>query len=552
MDIEASLTLLNLAGSVALLLWGLYMIQSGIMRAFGTEIRRFLGVALRNRFKSFFAGLFATMCLQSSTATGMMATSFTASRLVGLVPALALMLGANVGSTIIVQLLSFDIKQMAPFIVLVGVVIFKKSARTHIRDFSRAVIGLGLMLFALEHMVLLLKPAENSDSIKLLLSTISQDHILDMLFGAVLTWAMHSSIAVVLVAISFATQGLITIDVAFAMVLGANLGSAINPLIESNSNGNPASHRLPFGNLINRAVGCLLFIPLLAYVDKLPPEFTADTPKAIAMFHTFFNVAMALIFLPMLPALSSLLTHILPDRTSSEDLSEPQYLDPSAVENPSLAISNAARETLRMADLAEKMLKSVMDMFTNDDRKKIVEINKMDDVMDKLNRQIKVYVTGFKIENLNDMEVKRASEVMSFATNLEHIGDVISTDLNRIGAKKIERKATFSSEGWSELRAMLERVTSNVRLASSVFMTRELRAAKQLMAEKGAMREMETQATEMHFKRLREGRAESIETSTLHLDIVRDLKRINSHLTATAVHVLQEHNVLLPSRMKDE
>lgn len=548
----ASITLLNLAGSVALLLWGLYMIQSGIMRAYGTEIRRFLGVALRNRLKAFFAGLFATMCLQSSTATGLMVTSFTSSRLVGLVPALALMLGANVGSTIIVQLLSFDIKQMAPFVVLVGVVLFKKSSRTHIRDFARAVIGLGLMLFALQHTVALLKPAEDSESIKLLLSSIAQDHILDMLFGAILTWAMHSSIAVVLVSISFATQGLIPIDVAFALVLGANLGSAINPLIESNSNGNPASHRLPFGNLINRATGCLIFIPLLDFTDKLPAEYKTDLPRAIAGFHTLFNVTMALIFLPLLPSLAKLLQRVLPDKVSTIDLSEPLYLDPRAVETPGLAISNSARETLRMADLAEKMLQNVMQLFATGDRKKLGEISKMDDVMDKLNRQIKVYVTGLKMDNLSEADIKRASEVMSFATNLEHIGDVISTDLVKIGAKKIERKAMFSNEGWGELRAMMERVTANVRLASSVFMTRELRSAKQLMAEKSNMRDMETEATEMHFKRLREGRAESIETSTLHLDIVRDLKRINSHLTATAVYVLQEHGALLPSRMKEE
>ena len=178
----------------------LSMVQSGIMSDFGTDIRRYLCIALRNRIKAIISGLYSTMCLQSSTATGMMATSFTASRLVGWGPALALMLGANVGSTIIVQLLSFDIKQMAPFVVLVGVVLFKKNSRTHIRDFARSVIGLGLMLFALAHIVALLKPAEDSESIKLLLGSIAQDHLLDMLFGAVLTWAMHSSAAVVLVA----------------------------------------------------------------------------------------------------------------------------------------------------------------------------------------------------------------------------------------------------------------------------------------------------------------------------------------------------------------
>jgi phosphate:Na+ symporter len=306
----ASVTLLNLAGNVALLLWGLYMVQTGVMRAFGTDIRRFLGKALRSRFKGFFAGLFATTLVQSSTAVGLMATSFAASKMIGLVPAMAVMLGANVGSTIIVQALSFDHSAVAPMVVLIGFITFKRTSRTNIQDFCRAIIGLGLMLIALQQMMALLKPAEDSQSIKLLLDTISKDHLLDMVFAAALTWVMHSSVAVVLVAMSFAAQGLVPLDVACALVLGANLGSAVNPLIESAANGNPAAHRLPFGNLINRACGCLIFLPLLPYIDRIPEEYTVNMPRAVASFHTIFNIVMALIFFPLLSPLARLLQHM--------------------------------------------------------------------------------------------------------------------------------------------------------------------------------------------------------------------------------------------------
>lgn len=549
----ASLILLNLAGHVALLLWGLYMLQGGIMRAFGTNIRKYLGAALRNRTKAFLAGLGATTLLQSSTATGLMATSFTASRMVGLVPALALMLGANVGTTLIVQIFSFDISKVAPVIILGGVIMFRRSGKTNVRDFARSIIGLGLMLMGLELMVALLKPAEQSQAIKLLLNTISSDHILDMIFAALLTWIMHSSVAVVLVAMSFATQHLIPLDVAYSLVLGANLGSAVNPLVESSAGGNPAARRLPFGNLINRSIGCLVVLPMVTYLELYTPqEYKMDPAKAVAWFHTLFNIAMAVVFFPLLPLVAKLLQRILPEKISSLDLSEPLYLDAKALERPSLALANAAREALRMADLAEKMLNATMELLSNSDRKKIHEIVQMDDVMDKLNMQIKNYITALTLEKMSEDDIKRASEILGFAMNLEHIGDIVGGGLVKLGGKMVERKLVFSPDGWAELKHMLERVTGNTRLASAVFMTRELRSAKQLMAEKGVIRDMETSATEQHFKRLREGRTDSKETSNIHLDIVRDLKRINSHLTATAITVLEENGQLLQSRLKAE
>lgn len=545
-----SLILLDLAGNVALLLWGLYMVQSGVSRAFGTDIRRYLSIALRNRFKAFAAGLAATTVLQSSTATGMMAASFTSSRMVALVPALALMLGANVGTTLIVQVLSFDINKVAPIIVLLGVFIFKRSSKTSWRDGARAIIGLGLMLFSLEHMLVLLQPAEESQSIKLLLSTISQDHVLNLLFGALLTWAMHSSVAVVLIAVSFASQGLLPLDVAFSIVLGANLGSALNPLLESPTGGNPASRRLPVGNLINRLVGCLIFLPLLGFVDKIPAEYTTYPAQAVAGFHTAFNVVMAIIFLPILPVIASFLQKHFPDKVATVDLSQPLYLDPKATATPHLALANASREALRMADVAEKMLHGTMDLFAVGDRKRIHELGLMEDVMDKLNHHIKLYITSIRAEAMDDADQRRASEILAFSMNMEHIADVIGNNLAKLGAKKIERKVVFSIEGWAEIRIMLERVTNNVRLACAVFMSRSLSSAKQLMNEKGIMRDLEMEATEMHFKRLREGRPESVETSAMHLDIVRDLKRINSHITSVSIPALEEHGQLLKSRMK--
>ena len=234
---DTTLTLIDLAGSIALLLWGVHMVQSGIQRAFGPQLRRFLGRTLRDRFTSFLAGLGVTAVLQSSTATGLMVASFAAGGLVDLVPALAVMLGANVGTTLIVQLLSFEIARIAPLFVLIGVILFRRSSATRTRDLGRVAIGLGLMLFALQQLLALLTPFEDVPSLRLLLGAIATQPIIDVIIAAAVTWVAHSSVATVLLTMSLATQGVVPPHAAFALVLGANIGSALNPLLEATAGG---------------------------------------------------------------------------------------------------------------------------------------------------------------------------------------------------------------------------------------------------------------------------------------------------------------------------
>ncbi len=283
---------LNLIGGIALLLWGLHMVQSGILRAFGADLRRALGIALRNRFSAFLAGVGATALLQSSTATALMTTTFLGDGLVGLVPALAIMLGANVGTTLIVQVFSFDVSMLAPVLLGIGVVVFKNSVRTRIRDLGRVAIGLGLMLLSLHILLDTLAPAESAPNVRALLAAMTGLPILNLIFGAVAAWAAHSSVAIVLLVISLAYSSFITPVAAFALVLGANLGSAINPLLEGGGLGNPIARRLPLGNLINRAFGCALVLPFLQPAVELLGKLDANPVRLVADFHTLFNVAL--------------------------------------------------------------------------------------------------------------------------------------------------------------------------------------------------------------------------------------------------------------------
>src|SRR4051794_32677980 len=295
-----SLVLLDLMGGVALLLWGLHMVHSGVLRAFGPDLRRGLAKALRNRFTAFAAGVGLTALLQSSTATALITTSFAAEGLVGLVPALAIMLGANLGTTLIVQILSFNIAAAAPVLFILGLVAFRSGAQSRIKDVGRVSIGLGLMLLALHILLDTLAPAENVPGVRLFMNAITGDPALCIIIGALVTWLVHSSVASVLLVMSLAYSQFISPSAALALVLGANLGSAINPLFKGARRDNPASYRLPLGNLINRLVGVLLVTPFLHPITDFLQRWQPDLAKLTAEFHIAFNVAMAVIFLGLL------------------------------------------------------------------------------------------------------------------------------------------------------------------------------------------------------------------------------------------------------------
>jgi phosphate:Na+ symporter len=534
-----SIVLLDLMGGVALLLWGLHMVLSGVLRAFGPDLRRFLGRALGNRFTAFGAGLGLTALIQSSTATGLMTTSLAADGIVSLVPALAIMLGANVGTTLIVQVLSFNITAAAPALFIIGLVTFRLGGQSLTRALGRIAIGLGLTLLALHILVDTLAPAEQAPAVRVLLAAITRDPVLCIVIAAALTWAAHSSVAVVLLIMSLAYSHFVTGEAALALVLGANLGSAINPLLEGGTRGDPASRRLPLGNLLNRLVGIVIALPFLPVLARELTALQPDAGKMTAEFHMLFNVVLAAIFIVPLDAMAWLLIRILPERKLPADPSLPRYLDENTLDAPSLAIANAARETLRMGDTVETMLRQIMTAIMTDDRKLAGEVSRMDNIVDRLTEAIKLYIARLTRGSLDEREGRRAMEIASFAINLEHVGDIIDKNLCELALKKIKRRYQFSPEGAAELTAFHKRICESLQVAFGVFMAGDVEAARRLVREKAELRGIELAAGDRHFERLREGRPESIETSSLHLDILRDLRRIHSHTCSVAYPVLE-------------
>ncbi len=533
-----SVVLLDLMGGVALLLWGLHMVHSGILRAFGPDLRLFLSKALYNRFAAFAAGLGLTAVLQSSTATALIASSFAAAGLVSLVPALAIMLGANVGTTLIVQVLSFNIAAIAPVLFVLGLVAFRSGPRSRIKDLGRVSIGLGLMLLSLHILLDTLAPAENVPGVRVIMEAITGDSVLCVLIAAGITWAVHSSVASVLLIMSLAYGHFITPLATLALVLGANLGSAINPVFEGGKRDNPASYRLPLGNLINRLVGVLLILPVLPLVAPHLQTWQPDLAKLAAGFHIAFNVGTAIIFIGLLDSMARFLEWLLPESVQQADPARPHYLDETALETPSLALADAARETLRMGDMVETMLRNVMTATMTNDRALVDQVSRMDNAVDGIDEAIKLYLTKLTRGSLDEREGKRAMEIISFAINLEHIGDIIDKNLSELATKKIKRRFEFSPEGAEELSAFHKRIVDSLRIAFGVFMSGDAREAQKLIAEKADLRSTELAATERHLDRLREGRSESVETTSLHLDVLRDLRRIHSHICSVAYPVL--------------
>lgn len=547
---SGTLILINLAGGVALLLWGLHMVHSGVVRAFGAQLRRVLAVGLADRFRALLAGFGVTMALQSSTAAAMMTAAFTADGIVHLLPALAIMLGANIGTTVIVQVFSFDLTWLSPLLVLAGVVAFKRGGRTRTRDLGRVSIGLGLMLLALHLLVMAMEPVEASPLLRGMFAALDGEPLLGVLLAAVLTWAAHSSAAVVLLVMSLAVAGVLAPVTALALVLGANLGGAVPPLLAS-LGPDPAARRLPAGNLAFRALGCVLALPFLDQISAVLAAVGPEVARQAVNFHTGFNLVLAVLFLPLLGPAARLLARAFPEQAKPSDPGMPQHLDPAALETPYVALANAAREVLRMADVLEAMLRGSLDAFRTGDRKRVAEIGQMDNVLDRLNAAIKLYLAELSAGALDEQDSRRCSDILALAINLEQAGDLVDKGLMALASKQIKRRLSFSDEGLAEIHTLHERLIENLQVAVAVFMSDDPRSARRLVREKELFRDLERAATESHFDRLRDGRSESVETSALHLDILRDLKRINSHLVTAAYPILDQTGELRRSRLVD-
>ena len=542
------LHLLNLLAAIALLVWGTQIVRTGILRVFGENLRQVLSRSMDARPKALLAGLGVTSLIQSSTATCLIVASFLDRALVPLAAALAVMLGADVGSSLMAVVFSADLSWLSPLLIFVGVVMFVTREKTTAGRLGRVAIGLGLILMSLQLIVLHTRPLIESPAVRGLLIALPSDVLLDMLVGAVLTVLAYSSLAIVLLTATLAGSGLLPTPVALGLVLGANLGSGILAVL-STARQSAAARRLPLGNLAMKFAGCLLAIPLLPLALKWLVELVPVVHQQVVVFHLGFNLLLAVTFIGFTGMLARALERWV-RAPQTDGTQRPKHLDRSALATPSLAISCAAREALHQADVVETMLRGVLPVMRSNDLELAERLREMDDEVDGLYTAIKLYLTQVSRESLSERESRRWTDVMSFTINMEQIGDIIERVLQDLEDKKIRPNRSFSDAGTAEICHLHERLLSNLRLGMSVFLDGHVRDARKLLEEKARFRDLEREYAATHIARLSEQTTQSIETSSLHLDLISDLKRINSHICSIAYPILDSAGALTQTRIR--
>ena len=531
------LTLLNLLSAVALLVWGTHIVRTGILRVYGSQLRETLNRSTRNLPLAFGAGIVVTALVQSSNATALLTTSFVAEGLMTLGPALAIMLGADVGTALMTRVLTLDLHWLSPLLILIGVVLFLSRRQTRVGQFGRVQIGVGLILLALQLIVAAAQPITESTGIKVLFAELTGDILLDALIGALFALLSYSSLAAVLLTATLASAGLLSLPVAIGLVIGANIGSGVLALLNSSLQ-SAAGRRVALGSLLYKLIGLLLIIPfldpLVAWMDGL----ALDSASLVIGFHVAYNSLRCVLMLPTVSAMARLSTWLLPERPESEDGVRPRNLDPAALATPGLALANAVRETLRIGDLVEQMLEQFHLVLRDDDRNAGQRIRALDDDVDALYSAVKLYLAQINRDDLSVQDNRRWAETIELAVNLEHAGDLIEHMLGKLQSHKTARAHAFSEVGLQELLALHAGLRDNLRLGLSVFLGGDRASAQRLLDEKRRFQVWERRLTHAHVNRLSERVVASLHSSGLHLELIADMKRLNSLFCASAYPVL--------------
>ena len=543
--------LLNLLAAIALLVWGTQMVRTGILRVFGANLRQFLARSVSNKLTAMLSGVGVTAIVQSSTATALIVSSFVGQGMISLTAALAVMLGADVGTSVMAVVFSLDLSWLSPLCIFAGVVMFVSRQDTTPGRVGRVLIGLGLMLLALRLINEATTVLTQSDTVRTLLLALASDITLEVLTGAVLAVISYSSLATVLLVATLAASGGIPTEVALGLVIGANLGSGLLAVLTTLKS-NVQTRQVPLGNLLFKIIGVLVMIPLVSVWHAHIGSVVSHTGSQVVLFHLAFNIVVALLCISFTGRIASIVQKILPTEVAASPSStRPQHLDASALSTPSLAISCAAREALHQADVVESMLIGLKQVWLTDDQKLAQDLRQLDDEVDDLYSAIKYYMTKISRQELDEREGKRWTDIISFTINMEQVGDLIERILQDIEDKKIKKGRNFSQAGLQEINEMHDRLLDNLRLAMSVFLNGNVRDAQKLLEEKARFRDLELAFAASHLTRLSSNTVQSIETSSLHIDMISDLKRINSLLCSVAYPILESAGALAPSRLRE-
>ncbi len=534
-----------LLGGVALLIWSTAYVRQALLAALGSRLRAGLRRAMARRAGAALAGACAAIALQSASATALIAGMFVDQGLLTLTAALAVLIGADVGSALVVQFLSLKIQAIVPVLIGAGAALSLFKDRPSLAQAGHIAVGLGLIILALGLIAGAAAPVGGGATMRAILLSAERAWYLALPIGALLTWAIHSSVASILLVAAFAGSGVISPALALTLVAGANVGSGLIPLGLSRG-ASDAARRALVGNLALRTGGALILLALIALLPLLP--LRDDPAQQVIASHLAVNVALALLALPFLPQWAGAISRLVPDRAVAGG--DTSYLDVRLLGRPGAAIGAVIREVVTLAETVETMLEKSLTAFEPTGSAAIHELRKLDDRVDRIQEEIKSYLIRLIRTDLGEDERNRALDLMLFATNLEHVGDIVDHGLLPLAEKRARLDVMFSEPGWMDLRLMYERVASQIRLATSVCLTGDPEAARELVIGKDEIRREGRGAATRHFERLRAGSVRSLDTSTLHLDILRDLKQINAHVTAIAYPILEAEGGMRDSRLR--
>ncbi|MEK1834425.1 MAG: Na/Pi cotransporter family protein [Pseudomonas sp.] len=531
------LTLLNLLSAVALLIWGTHIVRTGILRVYGSNLRHVIAHNMSRRWLAFLAGIMVTAMVQSSNATAMLVTSFVGQGLMALTPALATMLGADVGTALMARVLTLDLSWLSPLLIFLGVIFFLSRKQTRVGQMGRVGIGLGLIILALQLIVEAAAPITQAQGVKVIFASLTGDILLDALVGALFAMISYSSLAAVLLTATLAGANVISLPVAIGLVIGANIGSGILAFL-STSMQNAAGRQVALGSLLYKLIGLLLIIPVLDPLVHWIDSLDFSPQEMVIGFHLLYNTVRCLILLPSVGPMAKLCAWLLPERPDINGTAKPRHLDPTALVTPSLALANAARETLRIGDLVDSMLEAMLAVLRGKQTAVTQEIRRLTDDVEALYSAIKLYLAQMPREDLSEQDSRRWAETIELAINLKLASDLIERMLRKVQQQKTSQRRSFSEVGLEELAGLHSQLIANLRLGLSVFLSADPESARQLLREKRRFRAQERRLAHAHVSRLNRKIVQSIETSSLHLELIADMRRLNSLFCSSAYAVL--------------
>lgn len=532
------LTLLHLLSAVALLVWGTHIVRTGVMRVYGARLRSVLSRSVEKKPLAFCAGIGVTALVQSSNATTMLVTSFVAQDLVALAPALVIVLGADVGTALMARVLTFDLSWVSPLLIFLGVIFFLSRKQSRVGQLGRVSIGLGLILLALELIVQAMTPITEASGVKVIFASLTGDILLDALIGAMFAVISYSSLAAVLLTATFAATGVISFDVALCLVIGANLGSGILAMI-NNGTATPNARRVALGSLLFKLVGSLLVLPFVHVLADAMQRLPLPDSELVIYFHVFYNLIRCMVMVPFTGPMARLCQRVIADAPELDMRLKPKHLDRTALDTPALGLANAARETLRMGDALEQMLELWSKVMHGEPRQE-KELCKLADDVEVLHIAIKLYLAQMPKEDLAEEESKRWAEIIEMSLNLQQASEILERMGSEVADKSLAARRAFSPAGLEELDNLLGQLTSNLKLALSVFFSNDVTSARRLRRNKHRFRIMNRRYAHAHVNRLHQQNVQSIETSSLHLGLLGDMKRLNSLFCSVAYSVLEQ------------